>query len=70
MDQDGSQPTMLTATGSNLQPAWSFEGHHIAFVSNRDGDSEVYVMASDGSGQTNLTMSPGSDEFDPSWHRW
>jgi Tol biopolymer transport system component len=41
---------------------WSPDGKRIAFVSNRDQfDSEVYVMNSDGSGQTRLTTSPGTD---------
>jgi Tol biopolymer transport system component len=35
--------------------------HSIAFVSNRDGNSEIYVMSADGSGLQNLTNNPGSD---------
>ena len=33
----------------------------IAFATNRDGDSEIYSMNADGSGQTNLTDNPASD---------
>lgn len=37
----------------------------IAFVSERDGNNEIYVMNSDGSGQTNLTNTPSRGEVDP-----
>lgn len=38
----------------------------IAFSSNRDGNSEIYVMNPDGSQQVNLTKHPAAD-FDPVW---
>ncbi len=38
----------------------------IAFVSDRDGNVEIYVMNADGSEQINLTNNPASDWF-PSW---
>jgi Tol biopolymer transport system component len=38
----------------------------IAFVSNRDGNSEIYVMNPDGSEQTRLTNNPEED-VDPAW---
>ncbi|HEU4564809.1 MAG TPA: hypothetical protein VFS05_09180 [Gemmatimonadaceae bacterium] len=38
----------------------------IAFVSDRDGNREIYVMELDGSGQTRLTNFDGLDS-DPSW---
>jgi Tol biopolymer transport system component len=38
----------------------------IAFVSDRDGNLEIYVMNADGSGITNLTNHPGEDR-DPAW---
>lgn len=36
-------------------------GSSIAFVSTRDGNPEIYLMRADGSSQTRLTRSPGSD---------
>ena len=38
----------------------------IAFASDRDGNMEIYVMDSDGGGQTRLTEDPGED-FSPAW---
>ena len=38
----------------------------IAFTSNRDGNSEIYVMNPDGNQQVNLTKHPAAD-FDPVW---
>ena len=38
----------------------------IVFVSNRDGNPEVYVMNSDGSSQTRLTNN-STEEIDPLW---
>ena len=38
----------------------------IAFSSNRDGNTEIYVMAADGKNQRRLTNNPASD-YSPSW---
>ena len=38
----------------------------IAFVSDRDGNAEIYVMDADGENQRNLTNHPNED-FQPSW---
>jgi TolB protein len=48
--------------------AWSPDGRELAFVSRRDGNSEIYVMNADGSGQENLTKHPARDSH-PSWSR-
>jgi TolB protein len=54
------QPVRLTdAAGFDSYPTWFSEGQKILFVSERDGDKEIYVMNADGSGQANLTNNPG-----------
>jgi Tol biopolymer transport system component len=49
-------------------PAWSPDGRKLAFVSRSDGNSEIYVINADGSGQENLTQHPARDSH-PSWSR-
>jgi len=39
----------------------------VVFVSNRDGNPELYIMNIDGSGQTRLTNTPGISENLPDW---
>ena len=41
-------------------------GGKIAFISNRDGEFDIFVMAADGSNPTRLTRDPGRDGA-PSW---
>jgi Tol biopolymer transport system component len=47
-------------------PTWSPDGKQIAFVSDRDGNDEIYVMNVDGSNVKRLTNNPEQDLF-PSW---
>ena len=65
---DGSGLRNLTPkpVGAYAAPAWSPDGRKLAFVSDRDGNSEVYVMNANGSGQRNLTRNPAYDA-DPAW---
>jgi TolB protein len=45
MNADGSQPRNLTNDPSHDNFAtWSPDGKQIAFISNRDGGYDVYVM--------------------------
>jgi len=55
-----------TAAAGEGDGAWSPDGRKIAFVSERDGNSEIYVMNADGSAQTRLTFDDGEDRF-PTW---
>jgi Tol biopolymer transport system component len=48
------------------QPAWSPDGSKIAFVSDRDGNKEIYVMDANGSDQQRLTYN-SSDDIEPDW---
>ena len=56
---------------SPAQSAWAetFPGVNgkIAFTSDRDGNSEIYVMNADGTEPTNLSNNTGSGDSGPDW---
>ncbi len=67
MSVDGSGLTRLTdALGQYSSAALSPDGRHIAFVAERNGQRDIYVMNIDGSEQTNLTNDPARDGS-PEW---
>ena len=39
----------------------------IAFLASKGGNYDVHVMNADGSGQTNVTRTPGADEYGFAW---
>ena len=53
--------TPATDTASASDPAFSPDGSRIAFVSQRDGNAEIYVMNADGTGTTRVSNDPQSD---------
>ena len=67
-----SEAAPSPATGSASTPpvpplrATSPVSGRIAFMSNRDGNWEIYVMNTDGSGETRLTNNLGDDRW-PTW---
>jgi len=70
MNRDGSDLRQLTHSNNmmgvaNTSPTWSPTGAQIAFVSDRSGSRQIYVMAADGTGVTVLTNDPSADR--PSW---
>jgi len=54
------------ATPTNTTMPSAGESRKIAFMSDRDGNNEIYVMNTDGSGQKNLTNYPAEDA-EPAW---
>ena len=64
MDADGTGQRMLAERGES--PAWSPNGSRIAYVSDRDGDREIFVMAADGTNQTQLTFN-NDEDLAPVW---
>ena len=66
---DGSgQTSVISGSIVPSEPAWSPDATKIAFAQNQP-PFDIYVMNADGSGQTNLTNTPGLDiqEGNPSW---
>ena len=59
-----STPTQLTDnTGLDLHPSVNGDGTETAFHSDVDGDDEVFVVNSDGSGLTQLTFNTALDRI-------
>jgi len=60
------QPAGGTETVHNFLPAFSPDGSRIAFMTNRDGNMEIYAVNRDGSGMRRVTNHPGNDST-PTW---
>jgi len=54
------RPMPGSSSGFAANPAWSPDGQKIAFMSNRDGKDDIFVVNADGSGLRNLTRSRGN----------
>lgn len=52
--------------GRNIGGKWSPDGNRIAFVSNRSGRDQVWLMDTDGANQVQLTTGPASHGW-PEW---
>jgi Tol biopolymer transport system component len=64
MDADGSNETEIPNSRSGeSEPAWSPDGTKILFT--RAG--ELYLVNRDGTGETNITNTPGVSENAPAW---
>lgn len=67
MDENGSGLRQLTNADGDGEPSLSPDGGRVVFDSSkRDGDYEIYMIHTDGSGLVRLTTHPGND-LRPSW---
>jgi hypothetical protein len=61
MDADGKNRTRLSKKKWDDMPAWSPDGHTIAFISSVGGQRGIFVMDSYGNGRKRLTGNPAID---------
>ncbi|HEY3018070.1 MAG TPA: hypothetical protein VGJ23_04495 [Gaiellaceae bacterium] len=62
----GSMHVLTGQDSDAFAPAWSPDGRRIAFISDRDGNDQLYVMRADGTEIVRLT-SGQSDKDTPTW---
>jgi dipeptidyl aminopeptidase/acylaminoacyl peptidase len=60
----GGEAKPLTRSGRDNSPRWAADGKHIAFISSRDGEAQIYTISVEGGEATKLTnISTGVDTF-------
>ena len=68
LDLPGSEKILAVRPDHDGSPAFSPDGTRIAFVSNADGNQEIYLVNTDGTGLVRLTRDPG-DDYSPQFSR-
>jgi len=66
---DGTGLTQLTRDSVNSSPTVSPDGQTIAYVSTRNKDGDIWLMARDGTNQRQFTRSPQQRESEPRFLR-
>ncbi len=68
-DINGGRPKRLTfSNGANMSPAWNPKtGQTIAFVSDRGGTPQLYLMNADGTSPTKIDLPEKGYVIDPAW---
>jgi Ca2+-binding RTX toxin-like protein len=68
MDPDGGNQVALTTVQLDRDPAVSPDGTRVVFASSREGgDTELYVLAGDGTGSAVRLTSDDSNDVEPDW---
>jgi TolB protein len=63
MDGKDKPVNITNSAGNDLQPNVSKNGNFVTYVSDRDGNYEIYKMQMDGKEQTRITYDDGDDIF-------
>ncbi len=64
----GSATRLTSGLGHDMQPRYSPDGSWLAFVSDRSGDDNVWIVAADGSGEMRqITKGVGHAYLSPEW---
>ncbi|MBE0558060.1 MAG: PD40 domain-containing protein, partial [Proteobacteria bacterium] len=66
-DGTGEQELALNSNADEYDPAISPDGKHVAFISDRDGNPELYVGPLDGSTVMRMTATLSDEESSPAW---
>lgn len=64
---DGNETRITSDGAADYDPVWSPGNNRLAFVSDRTGNGDVYLLNLDGSGETRLTLNEGDFDKHPSW---
>ena len=59
----GKSTTVVAAPGFESDPSFSPDGRSLLFISDRDGNAEIYAQDLDGANLRRLTNHPAHDEF-------
>lgn len=62
----GTRTRISDGAGNDEMPAWSPDGRYLLFVSDRDGNAEIYLARANGTAATRITHSPEADWL-PRW---
>ena len=52
----GEENSIAPAPGIDYRPLFSPDGKHVLFISERDGNAEIYTVAFDGTNLKRLTQ--------------
>lgn len=63
----GELRRLTTDPANGMYPSWSPDGSRLAFMSWRNGKTEIFTMKADGSDQKRLVSMDTGDAVDPRW---
>lgn len=68
INPDGTgEMALITGAANDITPAWSPDGHNLAYQSDRFGDVAIYIAPATGGIETRLDTPAGVTPSHPSW---